>query len=173
MIYDTITLKRIETAHPLVRFQLSIIYAWICEEINSEYCQIRFTSVYRSSYDQDRFYAQGRTSPGIKVTNAKSGQSYHNYGLAVDICLLIDRDRNGTFEEASWNTVYDGNGNGISDWMETVEIFKRYGWQWGLMKSNGKRYDLPHFQKTFGYKTWQLKRMKKDYENYPIIYNVA
>jgi peptidoglycan L-alanyl-D-glutamate endopeptidase CwlK len=173
MIIDKVTLDRIETAHPLVRFELSVIYAIICEKVNSKYCQVRFTWVYRSSYEQDQLYKKGRELPGIKVTNAKAGQSYHNYGLAVDICLLIDRDRNGTFEEASWSTVFDGNNNGVADWLEVAKIFQKYGWQWGLINSKGKRYDLPHFQKTFGYKPWQLKRMKRDYENYPIIKNVA
>jgi peptidoglycan L-alanyl-D-glutamate endopeptidase CwlK len=169
MVYDPITLDKIETAHPLVRFELSCIYAWICETINSKYSQVRFTWVERTNVEQDAFYAQGRTKPGIIVTHAKSGQSYHNYGLAVDICMLIDSDRNGTFEKASWDVVFDGNGNFIPDWLEVVKIFNAFGWQWGLINSKGKRYDLPHFQKTFGLKTWQLKRLKKDCEGYPII----
>ena len=172
MVQDQITLDRIEKAHPAVRFELSVIYAWICAEVNSKYCQVRFTWVLRTNEEQDAFYAQGRTKPGTKVTNAKAGQSYHNYGLAVDICLLIDKDKNGTFEQASWSTVFDGNGNRIPDWLEVVKIFNIYGWHWGLINSRGKRYDLPHFQKTFGYRTWQLKRLRKDSERYPILKNL-
>ena len=171
MTQDLITVQRIETAHPLVRFELSCIYAWITSVVNSKYCQVRFTWVLRTDEEQDAFYAQGRTTPGIIVTNAQAGESYHNYGLAVDICLLIDKDKNGTFEEASWNTLYDGNGNGVADWLEVVKIFNTFGWQWGIFKKNGKRYDLPHFQKTFGLKTWQLKRLPKDDDGYPIIKN--
>lgn len=173
MTADKITLERIESAHPDIRFELSVIYAWICAEVNSEYCQVRFTWVLRTNKQQDNFYAQGRTKPGNKVTNAKAGQSYHNYGLAVDICLLIDRDKNGTFEEASWSTVFDGNSNNIPDWLEVVKIFNVFGWQWGLINSRGKRYDLPHFQKTFGYRPWQLKRKGKDENGYPIIKKLA
>lgn len=33
-------------------------------------------------------YAQGRTTPGKIVTNAKPGQSAHNFGLAVDLAPL-------------------------------------------------------------------------------------
>ena len=168
-MHDEITLNRIEKAHPLIRFELSVIYAWICQEVNSKYCQVRFTWVFRTGKEQTDFYNQGRTKPGVIVTHAKEGQSYHEYGLAVDICLLIDRDKNGTFEEASWSTVFDGNGNRIPDWLEVVKIFNTFNWQWGLINSKGKRYDLPHFQKTFGYKTWQLKRLKKDAEGYPLI----
>jgi peptidoglycan LD-endopeptidase CwlK len=39
----------------------------------------------RTAAEQNTLYAQGRTDPGHIVTNAKAGQSMHNYGLAVDI----------------------------------------------------------------------------------------
>jgi peptidoglycan L-alanyl-D-glutamate endopeptidase CwlK len=39
----------------------------------------------RTGPEQDALYAQGRTAPGHIVSNARAGQSMHNYGLAVDI----------------------------------------------------------------------------------------
>ena len=36
----------------------------------------------RTYAESDALYAQGRTKPGKIVTNAKAGQSYHNFGLA-------------------------------------------------------------------------------------------
>src|SRR4051812_45095106 len=42
----------------------------------------------RTWKEQDALYEQGRTKPGKIVTKAKGGQSYHNFGLAVDIVLL-------------------------------------------------------------------------------------
>jgi peptidoglycan LD-endopeptidase CwlK len=39
----------------------------------------------RTAAEQNALYAQGRTTPGHIVTNAKAGQSMHNYGLAVDV----------------------------------------------------------------------------------------
>jgi len=39
----------------------------------------------RTSSEQEALYAQGRTTPGHIVTNAKAGESMHNYGLAVDV----------------------------------------------------------------------------------------
>jgi peptidoglycan L-alanyl-D-glutamate endopeptidase CwlK len=39
----------------------------------------------RTAQEQNDLYAQGRTAPGHKVTNAKAGFSMHNYGLAVDV----------------------------------------------------------------------------------------
>lgn len=42
------------------------------------------TDGFRSFDEQTTLYNQGRTTPGKIVTNAKAGQSAHNYGLAVD-----------------------------------------------------------------------------------------
>lgn len=39
---------------------------------------VLLTCTYRSDDEQDRLYAQGRTTPGAIVTRAKGGQSKHN-----------------------------------------------------------------------------------------------
>ncbi len=39
----------------------------------------------RTFQEQDALYARGRTRPGLIVTNARAGQSVHNYGLAFDV----------------------------------------------------------------------------------------
>jgi peptidoglycan L-alanyl-D-glutamate endopeptidase CwlK len=39
----------------------------------------------RSYAEQDALYAKGRTAPGPRVTNARSGYSNHNFGIAFDI----------------------------------------------------------------------------------------
>ena len=59
--------------------------------------------ILRTLKEQDDIYAQGHTKKGEIVTDAKAGQSYHNYGLAVDIVMLLDKDGNGTYETADWN----------------------------------------------------------------------
>jgi peptidoglycan L-alanyl-D-glutamate endopeptidase CwlK len=41
-------------------------------------------STYRDAEAQNKIYAQGRTEPGKIVTNAKGGQSFHNYRVAFD-----------------------------------------------------------------------------------------
>jgi peptidoglycan L-alanyl-D-glutamate endopeptidase CwlK len=107
----------------------------------------RFAYTLRTFAEQDGLFAQGRTKPGAIVTKAKGGQSYHNYGLAIDIVLLVDKDKNGTFETASWDLKTDFDGDGKSDWQEVVAIFKRYGYEWG---GDWKFLDAPHFQKTLG-----------------------
>jgi peptidoglycan L-alanyl-D-glutamate endopeptidase CwlK len=49
---------------------------------------VRVISGTRSYLEQDRLYAQGRTLPGLRVTNAKGGQSLHNFGLAGDVGIF-------------------------------------------------------------------------------------
>lgn len=48
------------------------------------------TDGFRSFAEQTELYAQGRTKPGSIVTNAKAGQSAHNFGLAVDLAFQKD-----------------------------------------------------------------------------------
>jgi peptidoglycan L-alanyl-D-glutamate endopeptidase CwlK len=41
------------------------------------------------TYDEQRaLYAQGRTKPGPRVTNAGPGQSNHNFGIAFDVGIF-------------------------------------------------------------------------------------
>ncbi len=47
--------------------------------------QIKVISALRTFAEQDALYAQGRTTAGRKVTNARGGYSNHNFGIAFDI----------------------------------------------------------------------------------------
>jgi peptidoglycan L-alanyl-D-glutamate endopeptidase CwlK len=156
---DAITISRINTIHPRLRVELMDIYGEILDALSGR-ATCRFTQVLRTIKEQNDLYAQGRTKPGKKVTNAKGGDSYHNYGLAVDFCLIIDR------KEVSWDMVKDYDGDKKADWMEVVAIFKKYGWEWGGDWASLK--DYPHFQKALGKSIAQLKAMQKDGAGYPV-----
>jgi len=145
---DKVTLERINLLHPKLRSEVDLIYNEIIEALKGR-AICRFSYTLRTFAEQDAlFYAKPQ------VTKAKGGQSYHNYGMAIDIVLLVDKDGNGTNEAASWDIKSDFDGDGKSDWMEVVAIFKRYGWEWG---GDWKFYDAPHFQKTLGYSIMQLQ----------------
>lgn len=110
------------------------------------------TSGLRTFAEQDALYAKGRTSPGDIVTNARAGESWHNYGVAFDVAF-----DNGsgvpTWEE------YDMNDNGIDDWDEIGEIGDRVGLEWG---GTWKQFlDRPHFQYTFGKSMSELREVVK------------
>jgi len=154
---DQITLQRIELLHPKVRTEAFKIYTDICERLKGKaFC--RFAYTLRTFAEQDNLYAQGRTKPGPVVTYAKGGQSYHNYGLAIDIVLIVDTDGNGSYETASWDFKKDFDGDGKADFEEIDFVFNLHGWK-GLYKVNGKRWDFPHFQKTFDITISQLQSM--------------
>ena len=134
---DKTTIERIELLHPALREEAKQIYAEICERLTGR-ATCRFSHTLRTFAEQDALYNQ---KP--KVTKAKGGQSYHNYGLAVDIVLLLNDGK-----IASWDTVTDFDGDGLADWQEVVYVFGLYGWEWG--GSWRTFVDKPHFQKTFG-----------------------
>ena len=147
---DTITLARIELLHPKLRTEAKEIYIAIYNALKGR-AAVRFTHTLRTIAEQDALYALGRTKPGKKVTNAKGGSSFHNYGLAIDFCLILDG------KDVSWDTLKDYDGDKVSDWMEAVAIFKSRGWEWG--GDWAKFRDAPHFQKTFKKTTAELKKL--------------
>ncbi len=154
---DKITLDRIQLLHPKLREEAIELYEEICTTLTG-ISSCRFTHTLRTFAEQDALYAQGRTKSGSIVTKAKGGQSYHNYGLAIDIVLILDTDNNGTFETASWDNKKDFDKDGRADWQEVVSIFKRYGYEWG---GDWKFKDTPHFQKTFGKSINDLLQLHK------------
>jgi peptidoglycan L-alanyl-D-glutamate endopeptidase CwlK len=152
---DQKTLERIQLLHPKLREEALTMYDEIVAALTGT-AACRFAYTLRTFAEQDALFAQGRTKPGAIVTKAKGGQSYHNYGLAIDIVLLVDTDKNGTFETASWDLKTDFDGDGKSDWQEVVAIFKRYGYEWG---GDWKFNDAPHFQKTLGKSIAELQAL--------------
>lgn len=146
---DKLTIERISKAHPKIRQELLQQYL----EINSRLpmnVRLRFAYVFRTPEEQRKLFLQRP-----KVTNADAWQSIHNYGLAFDIVLLYDKDRNGTFETASWEL--------DTYWKQVVDYFKSKGWEWGGDWKTFK--DAPHFQKAFGM-TWREMKAKKMVNGY-------
>ena len=99
---------------------------------------VRITAAFRSWSEEDRLFAQGRWAPGPIVTNARGGDSYHNWGLAFDAA---------PFE----------GGQISSDQQKFIQmghLGQQVGLQWGgTFKAI---VDYPHFQYTFGLNTWDL-----------------
>jgi peptidoglycan L-alanyl-D-glutamate endopeptidase CwlK len=144
---DKVTQQRINTLHPAIREEVTTMINF-ADKILAGRAKVRITQALRTVAEQDALYAQGRTKPGKKVTNAKGGSSYHNYGLAFDFVLLIDG------KEISWSETQDFDGDKKADWMEFVTLVKSYpGWEWGGDFRSLR--DSPHFQKTFGLTTAQ------------------
>lgn len=101
-------------------------------------------STLRDNESQNELYAQGRTKPGKIVTNAKAGESYHNYGCAFDFVPLVHG-------KPAWDdkTLYTRCGN----------IAESVGLEWaGRWK--GKLQETAHCQYTGGLHWSELKAGK-------------
>jgi len=139
---DKLTIDRIKQAHPIIREQLEKDYIE-CNNKLPKGVRLRFAYVYRSIEEQNKLYNQRP-----KVTNAKGGQSIHNYGLAFDYVILLDKDNNGTFESIEWDLKSPYH-------KIVVDYFQSKGYEWGGL---WKFKDYPHFQKAQGLTWQQLKQ---------------
>ncbi|MFD0674572.1 M15 family metallopeptidase [Cohnella sp. GCM10027633] len=131
--------------HPVVAANRDLLV----DLTKAEGIDVLISDDFRSSKEQDALYRQGRTDEGSIVTKAKGGESYHNYGLAIDFALLTPEGK------AIWDIEYDGNRNGEADWMEVVTIAKQLGFAWGGDWESFP--DYPHLQMDFGYSIRELQ----------------
>jgi len=104
---------------------------------------IKIIVTFRSWYEQDLLYAQGRTQPGSIVTDAMGGDSYHNWALAFD-CAPME---NGV---VAWDAT--------DKFIQMGKLGQQVGLEWG---GNWTTFsisivDYPHFQYTYGLSTEQL-----------------
>ena len=148
MVIDPISIERLLLLHPKIRKPAILAFieaSMALTDREGMVVMMRVDNTLRTFPAQDALYAQGRTKPGKIVTNAKAGQSYHNYGLALDFFLLV----NG---KAVWDIKSDFDKDLIADWMEVVRIFKNHGFEWG---GDWEFVDNPHFQMVFGL-SWKV-----------------
>ena len=115
---------------------------------------ILITQGLRTVEEQDALFAQGRLGlaqvnglrkkasmapigpkENTKVTNARGGQSFHNFGLAIDFVPLLSMGK------ANWNTK-------DPSWMKVRQIGKALG----LRPASEVKpdWDLPHLQLVIG-----------------------
>lgn len=129
--------RKLVGVHPSIREKALVLV----QRCHAENIFIQVTQGLRTMAQQEAIYAQGRTTAGSIVSNAKPGYSYHNYGLAFDIVVLtIDGKANWTVN---------------SEWNRAGKIGQSLGLEWGGAWTNFV--DYPHFQITFGLTTAQLR----------------
>lgn len=105
-----------------------------------QHIDIIITSTYRDNESQNALYAQGRTKSGAKVTNAKGGQSFHNFRIAFDFCPIVDG-------KAQWTD--------IKTFTKCGEIAESLGLEWAGRWLRFK--ELAHCQFTEGKTLEQLR----------------
>ena len=125
--------RKIEDLHPVVQ-DLCNKFIAKCADAG---IKVIITSTYRDNESQTQLYNQGRNGdPGKIVTNAKAGQSFHNYRLAFDFCPML----NG---QCAWTDE--------SLFIKCANIGKSLGLESGIDFSKP---DKPHLQYTKGLR-WQ------------------
>lgn len=156
---DKLSIERVKKLHPAVAGEVALLI----EKAESKLAHnmaVRIVQGKRSWDEQMKLYNQGRTTKGKIVTNAKPEQTYHFYGLAIDYCLLIDRNGDGVYDEVSWSLVKDLDNDKKADWYEVKDVFQEAGWLWGGSWRTFK--DYPHLEKTFGL---HWKEMARRFQN--------
>lgn len=123
------------------------------EEIKAQGLDVLIICTYRSWDEQAAEYAKGRTAPGPIVTNAKPGQSWHQWGRAID---FVPR-RNGK------TLVWGIRGNGLDQdpsddatddlelWQRCAACYKMAGLEWAGDWTQFR--EFPHVQNTGGLST--------------------
>lgn len=115
---------------------LSDAYDKACAEYFKLYpndSQPFLTCTYRSKDEQNQLYEQGRTVKGAKVTNAKGGESPHNYNPspAFDIAF-IKLNKKVDYSEALFKK--------FADIIIKIQPLVEWGGGWASFK------DTPHYQ---------------------------
>jgi peptidoglycan L-alanyl-D-glutamate endopeptidase CwlK len=100
--------------------------------LQAEGLNFKVTSATRTFAEQAALFAKGRTTKGPKVTNARPGSSWHNYGVAYDLTLFSGK--NPVWESKHYNTA--------------GRIGKELGLRWG--GDFRSIVDRPHFERPLG-----------------------
>lgn len=138
-----ISSRKIEELHPVVQ-RLYLKFEDECEKAE---IPILRTSTYRDIESQNALYAQGRTVKGAILTNARGGDSFHNYRVAFDVVPL----RNG-------KPVWGALGDDWALWRSVGAIGRACGLEWA---GDWKKFkEFPHFQFTGGLTLADFKKGK-------------
>lgn len=103
---------------------------------------VRIISGNRTYAEQDMIYAQGRTRPGRIVTNARGGQSNHNFAIAWDIGIFVDGKylpESPLYKDAA-----------------PIALIATTGVEWG---GHWSKPDRPHYQLVTGKSTSEVRAL--------------
>jgi peptidoglycan L-alanyl-D-glutamate endopeptidase CwlK len=118
--------KRLQRLHPA----LAAAVRGVIADLAARGIVVEVVQGLRTFEEQDELYAKGRTKPGAIVTQARGGESNHNYGLAADLCPF-------TGDTPDWNAP-------MAVWTAIGTAAIAHGLEWG---GQWKKFlDKPHVQ---------------------------
>jgi hypothetical protein len=147
--------KFIQTLHPVAQ---DVFRQFIFNIQKQTPFDVQITSAYRSFAEQARVQKENQAFVPPRPA-ANPGDSFHNYGLAIDIALN-SRSVNGL--------VYSFN-KSVSDWKKTgvIDIADKMNLRWGGTFA-GNQVDVVHFDLGFKYSVSQCKAIAQStYGNNP------
>ncbi len=100
---QTLVNRDLTLLHPAMRERVR----QLMDDIQAENLPLKVFEAWRSPERQSSLYAQGRTSPGQKVTFARAWESYHQYGLAVDIVGFVNGGWTWDLPEPVWAKMHE------------------------------------------------------------------
>jgi peptidoglycan L-alanyl-D-glutamate endopeptidase CwlK len=139
---------RIAECHPAIRKHIYALINYLDKEHG---IKLRVTDWLRTFDEQNELYRSGRTKEGRILTYSKGGESWHNFGLAVDVVEIKDG-----------LPLYKINKN----WLLIGKTAEDFGFEWGgrwlseaqkklseneqrAIKELGEGFDKPHIQMRF------------------------
>lgn len=96
------------------------------------------TCTYRSRVEQNELYEQGRTKPGNIVTNAKAGQSAHNF-LPARAWDMAFKNPDGSVD---WSIIHYRN---FAKIVASIDPEISWGGKWKTIKDN-PHWELPDWK---------------------------
>ena len=118
--------KRLQRLHPALASAVRAVIA----DLARRGIGVEVVQGLRTFEEQDELFAKGRTKPGLVVTQARGGESNHNFGLAADLCPFTD-------DKPDWNAPIDV-------WAAIGTTAMAHGLEWG---GQWKKFlDKPHVQ---------------------------
>ena len=145
--------RDITMCHP----QLQLLANKLITECKKQGLIVKLGECFRSVAEQDALYAQGRTTKGSIVTNARgtSYSSMHQWGVAFDV---IRNDGKGAYNDSD-------------NWFSKVaKIGKSLGLEWGGDWTSPV--DKPHFQlPQWGSTPTKLKKLYGNVNNFKKTWN--
>ena len=145
--------RDITMCHP----QLQLLAKKLITECKKQGLIVKLGECFRSVAEQDALYAQGRTTKGSIVTNARgtSYSSMHQWGVAFDV---IRNDGKGAYNDSD-------------NWFsKEAKIGKSLGLEWGGDWTSP--IDKPHFQlPQWGSTPTKLKKLYGNVNNFKKTWN--
>jgi hypothetical protein len=141
---DAITIERVNLLHPERKWRFEGFVNEIEDTFSDDIDFLRTDQALRTFAEQHTLWLQGRYTPGPRVTRADSGESWHCYGLAVDVVPFKNGVPLWKYDYSKFHAIAIKWG---LTWGQPWKDNDHYedncgqgpsGWNWALSKYNAK-----------------------------------